>query len=94
VCGPDSIDAVAGYLGFVQDLAADAHAAGASPLEAARQADLGPYADLLDAERIVGNLHRAYAELDGGAPGEPIDVVAAFADMVAYNGGRPLRCLA
>ncbi len=94
VCGPDSIDAVAGYLRLVQDLAADAHAAGASPLEAARQADLGPYADLLDAERIVGNLHRAYAELDGGAPGEPIDVVAAFADMVAYNGGRPLRCLA
>ena len=94
VCGPEAVDAVAGYLRFVQDLAADARAAGASPLEAARQADLGPYADLLDAERIVGNLHRAYAELDGGVPGEPLDVVGAFADMVAYNGGRPLRCLA
>jgi hypothetical protein len=35
-----------------------------------------PYADLLDAERIVGNLHRAYAELDGAARGAPIDVAA------------------
>lgn len=94
VCGPDAIDAVVGYLTFVRDLAADAHAAGSSPLDAARQADLGAYAQLLDAERIVGNLHRAYAELDGAAPGAPIDVVAAFGDMVAYNGGQPLRCLA
>ena len=94
VCGPEAIDAAAGYLTFVLDLAADAHAAGATPLDAARQVDLGPYASLLDPERIVGNLHRAYAELDGGEPGAPVDVVAAFGDMVAYNGGRPLRCLA
>jgi hypothetical protein len=32
--------------------------AGIDPLEAARQTDLGAFADLLDAERIVGNLHR------------------------------------
>jgi hypothetical protein len=53
-----------------------------------------PYADLLDAERIVGNLHRAYAELDGAARGTPIDVAAALTDMVAYNGGQPLTCYA
>jgi cyclase len=94
VCGPEAIDVVAGYLGFVRDLAADAKAAGASPLDAARQADLGPYAGLLDAERLVGNLHRAYAELDGAAPGAPIDLIAAFGDMIAYNGGQPLRCFA
>lgn len=47
-----------------------------------------------DAERIVGNLHRAYAELDGAAPGAPIDAAAALGDMVTYNGGRPLSCLA
>jgi cyclase len=94
VCGRESLDAVAGYLRFVQELAADAHAAGEAPLDAARQADLGPYAELLDAERIVGNLHRAYAELDGRPPGAPIDVLAAFGDMIAYNGGAPLRCFA
>ena len=51
------------------------------------------HAALSDPERIVGNLHRAYAELDGAAPGAPIDLRAAITDMVSYNGG-PLRCLA
>ena len=67
-------------------------AAGLTPLQTARETDLGRYRKLLDAERIVGNLHRAYADLDGGPPGRPIDVLAAFADMVGYNGGQPLRC--
>ena len=30
-----------------------------------RQTDLGRYAGWTDRERIVGNLHRAMAELDG-----------------------------
>jgi cyclase len=94
VCGPEVIDRVADYLRFLQQVAVDGKAAGLSPLDAARQTDLGPFADLLDAERIVGNLYRAYAELDGAAPGAPIDLLAALSDMVAYNGGRPLRCLA
>jgi len=63
-------------------------------LDTARELDLGQYADLLDSERIVGNLHRAYAELDGKPLGAAIDVAAALTDMVTYNGGRPLSCLA
>jgi len=94
VCGPDVLDRVESYFAFVQRLATDAKAAGETPLDAARQADLGEFAELLDAERIVGNLHRAYAELDGVAPGAPIDYLAAFADMLTYNGGHPLKCLA
>ena len=43
-------------------------------------------------ERIVGNLHRAYAELDGAERGAPIDLVSALLDMVTYNGGRRLTC--
>ena len=65
-----------------------------TPLQAARECDLGQYSDLLDAERIVGNLHRAYSELRGEPFSANIDVVAALADMVEYNGGRPLTCLA
>jgi cyclase len=94
VAGSGLIDEVLGYLRFVADTAQRAHQAGLSPLEAARQTDLGQYAEWRDRERIVGNLHRAYAELDGGAPGAPIDIFAAFTDMVAYNGGRPLTCYA
>ena len=75
-------------------MAAAAQAAGLNPLEAAAALDLGRYADLRDSERIVGNLHRAYAELRGQPRGCPLDDAACFADMVAFNGGQPLRCLA
>jgi cyclase len=92
VCGPELIDDVLGYLRFVQDVARRGKQAGLTPLEAARETDLGGYADLLDAERIVGNLHRAYLELDGAERGEPADITAALTDMVAYNGGKPLTC--
>ncbi|MBM0231726.1 MBL fold metallo-hydrolase [Micromonospora sp. STR1_7] len=92
VCGPEVIDETLRYLRRVQDLAREAKAAGLSPLEAALECDLGEYHDYLDAERIVGNLHRAYAELDGVPPGARIDFAAAYRDMIAYNGGKPLTC--
>lgn len=93
VCGPGVFDGIRHYLEFLQRTAAESKEAGLSPLEAARKADLGPSAELGEPERIVGNLHRAYAELDGAPPGAPIDLRAALADMVTFNGG-PLRCLA
>jgi cyclase len=93
VTGPEALDPVADYLSFVQDTARAGKAAGLSPLELARQTNLGRFAELTDTERIVGNLHRAYAELDGAAPGAPIDMRAALDDMVEFNGG-PLQCLA
>jgi cyclase len=92
VCGPEVIDETLGYLRFVLDLARRGREAGLTPLEAAREADLGGYADLPDSERVVGNLHRAYAELGGAERGAPIDLPAALGDMVTYNGGEPLSC--
>ena len=96
VGGPEMIDDVLGYLRFVRDVARDGHAAGVSPLELARGTDLGRFAEWTDTERIVGNLHRAYADLavDPDARGGPIDFPGALGDMVTYNGGRPLTCLA
>jgi cyclase len=94
VCGPELIDDVLGYLGFVTELAREGKAAGLSPLEAARQADLGVYAAWTDPERLVGNLHRAYLELEGGERGARLDAMGALRDMVAYNGGKPLTCRA
>jgi cyclase len=88
------VDDLRAEVRFVQASARAGRDAGLTPLETARELDLGEYADLLDRERIVGNLHRAYAELDGAPLGAPIDAAAALADMVAYNGGRPLSCLA
>jgi cyclase len=94
VCGSSAIDDVEAYLRFIQETARRGKAAGQAPLALARQTDLGRFAALTDPERIVGNLHRAYAELDGAEPGAPIDTRAALMDMVAFNGGQPLRCLA
>jgi cyclase len=92
--GDGPLDATLDYLRFVLDLAARANEAGISPLEAARGADLGVFASWPDSERIVGNLHRACAELSGTSRGAAIDVAAALTDMVTYNGGAPLTCLA
>ena len=94
VGGPELIDDVRGYLRFVQEVATRGVAAGISPLEAALSTDLGEFSDLLDSERLVGNLHRAYAEKRGEPRGAPLDAAAALADMVTFNGGKPLTCRA
>ena len=95
-CGPELIATITGYLRFVLDTAEKGMAAGLSPLETARGTDLGEYAGWLDAERLVGNLHRAYHDLlvASGVGRTPVDIAAALTDMVAYNGGRPLSCYA
>jgi len=92
--GTEPIEQTLLYLRFIQQTAAAGHWAGLTPLQAAREADLGSFAHWPDAERIVGNLHRAYAELPGAPPDATVDIIAALADMVAYNGGAPLTCLA
>ncbi len=92
--GDEPLTATLGYLRFVLDVASRAREAGLSPLQAARDTDLGAFAAWSDPERIVGNLHRACAELAGAPRGAPIDIAAALSDMVAYNGGAPLSCLA
>jgi len=88
------VDATLDYLRFVLAAAAECRDAGLTPLEAARRTDLGRFAGWPDSERIVGNLYRAYADLAGEPRGARIDIAAALADMVAYNGGAPMRCLA
>ncbi len=94
VCGPDVLDSVAGYLCFVQQLARSAHQAGIGALEAAREADLGEYAEWHDSERLVGNLHRALSEIRGEPTAGPLDYATIWGEMVEFNGGRPLHCLA
>lgn len=86
----EAIDAVRGYLELVIEAAQRGLDAGMEPLELARDLDLGPFAGLLDGERIVGNLHRAYADLRGEPRGVPLDLPGIVAEMVAYKGG-PIR---
>ena len=71
------------YYRLIEAAARDGIADGLSPLDAARQVDLGEFAGLPDAERVVLNLHRAYAEATGGE----FDLIGSFTDAIAFNGG-------
>ncbi|MDS1268952.1 MBL fold metallo-hydrolase [Lipingzhangella sp. LS1_29] len=88
VCGPEEISQVRGYLEFVRDTAAAGWRRGQSPLELAENTDLGQFGGLTDPERIVANLHRAYAELDDPHNlGKTLDLAPAMLDMRRYLGG-------
>ncbi len=90
VGGPEVLEVNAAYLRRLQQLAKEGTAAGASPLEVARAAGPGPYAELLDSERLLPNLHRAYAEERGLPEGSPLDIPALFAEMARHSGRPPL----
>ena len=90
VCGAEVIDDMAAYLRFVQELARRSFEAGLSPLESAREAELGRFAGWHDAERLAGNLHRASSAIKG----EPLGTTLDPRPMIADNGCKPVRCLA
>ncbi|WP_329122464.1 MBL fold metallo-hydrolase [Streptomyces sp. NBC_01353] len=92
VTDPSAYDATERYLRWVAELAREGHGKGATPLETARRADLGEFAAWRESERLVANLHRAYAELDGLPEGSPLDAAVVFGDMAAMNGGVPVAC--
>ena len=94
VCDAGVLDDMLRYFLFIQHEAKQGFDAGKEPHEIAEGIDLGDFAHLTDMERLVGNLHRAYSELRGDAAGIALDWDQIVDEMVAYNHGQPLRCLA
>ncbi|KIF73749.1 beta-lactamase [Streptomyces sp. 150FB] len=92
ITDPSAYDATERYLLHVSALAADGHAKGLSPLEVALRADLGEFGALRESERLVANVRRAYAELDGLPEGSPLDAALVFTEMAKMNGGVPVAC--
>ncbi|MGV9456811.1 MBL fold metallo-hydrolase [Streptomyces sp. NPDC003635] len=95
VRGPEVLDETEEYLRWIQRVAAEGRAQRLTPLVAAREAGKGSFSHLTEFERVVGNLHRAYAELDEReaiATGRTVDVAEAFAEMITYNGGTLPTC--
>jgi cyclase len=82
---PNVLAAHERYYTFVQRAADEA--GDRSPLAVATDTDLGEFADWPDAERLVLNLHRAFADRDGAE----LDLLAAFTDAITWHGG-PLHC--
>jgi cyclase len=91
--GAELLDDMQAYLGWLRRLVEEAHELGQSPLEVARAALAGTFAGWLDPERIVVNINRGLAEMNGAAPAEPLDFTQMFRDMDAMRGG-PIRTLA
>ncbi|KPI15900.1 beta-lactamase domain protein [Actinobacteria bacterium OV450] len=89
---PSAYEATERYLRHVAELAREGRAKGRTPLEVAREADLGEFAAWRESERLVANLHRAYAELAGEPEGAPLDILAVLQDMTVMNGGTPILC--
>ena len=71
------------YYRFILATTTDGRRDGLGPLAAAQRSDLGEFAHWADAERLLLNLHRAYAD----AEGRPFDMLAAFGDALTWNGG-------
>ncbi|MDQ6674356.1 MAG: MBL fold metallo-hydrolase [Chloroflexota bacterium] len=59
ICGPQAINDGLAYLSFVQEVGKKSWDAGVTPLEAARQTDLGRFREWAEWERLAANLHRA-----------------------------------
>ncbi|MBE8525350.1 MBL fold metallo-hydrolase [Amycolatopsis sp. H6(2020)] len=89
VSGPAAFDETERYLRWVRKVAAEGAAAGLTPLETARRAARGGFGSLLDPERLVGNLRRAWLELDGGELARPMNVAEMFGELVEFHGGLP-----
>ncbi|AHH15883.1 putative Zn-dependent hydrolase [Nocardia nova SH22a] len=95
IAGPALLDVTARYLDWIAAISVVGVRAGQAPLDVARHAEApAEIAGWSDPERLVGNLHRAYAELGGAAPGEELDVVSVFGEMVTFNGGVLPHCAA
>ena len=83
----DVLDTHARYYRFVQSVAIGGINRGLTPLQAAQECALGEFAHLPDPERIVLNLHRAYAESNN----TEMNLTTALTDAMTYNNG-PLHC--
>jgi cyclase len=70
------------YFGFLEREVAPRAAAGMAPLDAARDIDLGPYAELTEGERFVVNVAAVYRDLGHEMSA---DAASALDQMAAYG---------
>jgi glyoxylase-like metal-dependent hydrolase (beta-lactamase superfamily II) len=73
------VRAVGDYLAYIRTEAMARHEAGMDAEDAARDIELGPYADWLDWERIVINVEAVYREIEPDRP--PADLMNLFRAM-------------
>ncbi|WP_258950634.1 MBL fold metallo-hydrolase [Lentzea californiensis] len=85
------LDDLVAYTTYLSDLAKSGHAAGKTPMEVVREAGESRFSSWQESERLVGNLHRAYHELDGKPLSERLELPRVWMDMMELHGG-PIAC--
>lgn len=80
------LDALVAYCDWIEAVAVASYAAGLTPLEAALANVDNPYRDWPEGERVVCNLHRAYAELTDYEVPMPLNIPSLWPEMVALHG--------
>ncbi|ANZ34982.1 hypothetical protein BBK82_01725 [Lentzea guizhouensis] len=85
------LDDLVAYTTYLSSLATSGHAAGKTPMEVVREAGPSRFSSWQESERLVGNLHRAYHELDGKPLSERLELPRVWMDMMELHGG-PIAC--
>jgi len=83
LAAPGDVADLKGYFEFLTSEARPRFEAGLTPLQAARDIDLGPYSQWSEPERLVANIHALYR--DFGASGAS-DAMTLMGDMAALAG--------
>jgi cyclase len=86
IADKDAVRELRDYFGYVREQAAERHAQGMTPLEAARSMSLDRWAEWGEQERLVVNVASIYRELEGSS--EPVNPLAAFADMAELSAAQ------
>jgi glyoxylase-like metal-dependent hydrolase (beta-lactamase superfamily II) len=80
VATPAAVSDLKGYFEFLTREARPRFEGGMTPIEAARDIDLGPYSGWGEAERVVANVHALYRDFGADLPA---DALTLLSDMAA-----------
>jgi len=80
---PAAVADLKGYFEFLSDEARIRFDGGMSPMEAARDIDLGPYSGWGEPERLVANVHALYRDFGSTSP---TDALTLMGEMAALAG--------
>jgi glyoxylase-like metal-dependent hydrolase (beta-lactamase superfamily II) len=89
VATPAAVAELRGYFEFLSAEARVRYDQGMSPLDAARDIDLGDYAGWGEKERVVANIHALYGEFGAGPRPDLITVMGDMATLAEHQGKVP-----
>ena len=83
---PEAVADLKGYFEFLSAEARPRYDAGMTPLEAARDIDLGLYAGWGEPERVVANVHALYRDFGSDASADALGLLAEMAELASPSG--------